>query len=132
MDFVLMLHSLVRWLVLLAAVWAVIKFAIGWLRGGAFGGLDRGLSLGFSGLLDLQALLGLIVLIGGGLAGAGFPRYRLEHAVLMLAAVVVGHLPSRWKQAAPAIRFRNALLCVLGALLLVIAGIAVLPGGLSR
>ena len=132
MDLVLMLHSLVRWLVLLSAVAAIVKFAVGWLRGGAFSGLDRGLSLGFSGLLDLQALLGLIVLIGGGLAGAGFPRYRLEHAVLMLAAVVVGHLPSRWKQAPPAIRFRNALLCVLGALLLVIAGIAVLPGGLSR
>jgi hypothetical protein len=132
MDIVLRLHSLVRWLVLLAAVAAVIKFAIGWLRGGAFGQADRGLSLGFSGLLDLQALLGLIVLIGGGLGGAGFPRYRLEHAVLMLAAVVVGHLPSRWKQAAAAIRFRNALLCVFGALLLVIAGIAVLSGGLSR
>ena len=83
MDLVLMLHSMVRWLVLLAAVAAIVKFAVGWRRGGAFSGLDRGLSLGFSGLLDLQALLGLIVLIGGGLAGAGFPRYRLEHAVTM-------------------------------------------------
>lgn len=130
MAFVLTLHSIVRWLILLVAVAAVTKFALGWRRGGEFTGLDRGLSTGFSGLMDLQALLGLIVLVG--LSSSGFPSYRIEHAVTMLLAVIVGHLPARWKQAAPSLRFRNSLLCIVGALLLVLAGIARLPGGFTR
>lgn len=46
----------------------------------------------------------------------GFPRFRIEHAVLMVLAVVVGHLPSRWKNAQPTVRYRNGLACILGAL----------------
>lgn len=128
MNFILMAHSGLRWLILLIAIVAVIKFAIGWLRGGAFTGLDRGLSVGFSGLMDLQALLGVILLFGLG----GFPSYRLEHLTTMLLAVIVGHLPARWKNAPPALRFRNSLLCIVIALLLVLAGIARLPGGFTR
>ena len=129
MNIILMAHSGVRWLILLVAVIAVVKFAIGWRRGGEFTKVDSGLSAGFSGLMDLQALLGLIVLFG---LGGGFPAYRLEHAVTMILAVIVGHLPARWKKAAPALRFRNSLLCIVGALLLVLAGIARLPGGFTR
>ena len=130
MNIIFMAHSGVRWLILLVAVIAVVKFASGWRRGGAFTSLDRGLSTGFSGLMDLQALLGLIVLFG--LSSGGFPAYRLEHGVTMILAVIVGHLPARWKKAAPALRFRNSLLCIVGALLLVLAGIARLPGGFTR
>ncbi len=130
MVFVLTLHSIVRWLILLVAIIAVVKFAIGWRRGSEFTKMDNGLSAGFSGLMDLQALLGLIVLFG--LSSGGFPAYRLEHGITMLLAVVVGHLPARWKKALPALRFRNSLLCIVGALLLVLAGIARLPGGFTR
>jgi hypothetical protein len=132
-DIVLMIHSLVRWLVLVVAAAAIVKFAIGWLRGGRYDGMDRGLSAGFAGLMDLQMLLGLVMLFGQGFFGElGFPRYRIEHTVMMVLAVVVGHLPRRWKNAPAAVRHRNSLICILVALALVIAGIAVLPGGLSR
>ncbi|MCC6191081.1 MAG: hypothetical protein IT318_18835 [Anaerolineales bacterium] len=133
MDIVLMLHSLVRWLVLLAAVAAIVKFALGWLRGSEWSGLDRGLSTAFSGLMSLQILLGLIVLFGEGFFGdAGFPLQRIEHALIMTLAVALSHLPSLWKNAAPAIRFRNALLCVLIALVLILAGIAVVAGSQNQ
>jgi len=125
------LHSYLRWLIVLVAVIAIIKFAIGWLRGGAFKGMDRGLASGFAGLMDLQVLLGLILLIGLG-ANEGYPMVRIEHATTMIVAAVVGHLPARWKKAADGIRFRNTLFCILGALLLVYVGVMRLPGGWSR
>jgi hypothetical protein len=125
------LHSYLRWLIVLVAVIAIIKFTIGWLRGGAFKGMDRSLASGFAGLMDLQVLLGLILLIGLG-ANEGYPMVRIEHATTMIVAAVVGHLPARWKKAADGIRFRNTLFCILGALLLVYVGVMRLPGGWSR
>ncbi|MFN8384446.1 MAG: hypothetical protein U0V02_21080 [Anaerolineales bacterium] len=132
MNILLMIHSIVRWLIVLVAVVAVVKFALGWLRGGEFKGMDRGLSSGFSGLLDLQVTLGLILMIWTGLAGVGFPMFRIEHATTMIIAAVVAHLPARWKKATDSIRFRNTLFCVLGALLLVYVGVMRLPGGWTR
>ena len=134
MNIIFIAHSHLRWLVLLVAAAAVIKFAIGWLRGGAFKGMDRGLAAGFSGAMDLQATLGLINLLWLGFSadGGGFTRYRLEHAFIMILAAVLGHLPARWKKAADGIRFRNTLFCILGALLLVYIGVAALPGGWAR
>lgn len=128
---VLPTHSFIRWLVVLVGVLAAIKFALGWLRGGGFKGMDRGLAAAFSGLIDLQALLGVILLVGLGLSGEGFLRVRFEHGGFMLAAAILAHLPARWKNAADAVRFRNALFCVLGALLLIYFGVALLPVGWS-
>ncbi|MCQ3936799.1 MAG: hypothetical protein DPW18_07095 [Chloroflexi bacterium] len=125
-------HSYLRWLIVLVAVTAAVKFTLGWLRGGAFKGMDRGLTAGFSGLMDLQAVIGIIMLVGLGTGGEGFPMIRIEHAVTMLIAVVLGHLPARWKNAADTIRFRNALFCILGAMLFVFVGVMRLPGGWSR
>jgi len=132
MVILLMIHSYLRWLIVLVALVAIIKFALGWLRGGEFKGMDRGLSSGFSGLLDLQVTLGLILMIWTGLTGVGFPMFRIEHATTMIIAAVVAHLPARWKNAADKVRFRNTLFCILGALLLVYAGVMRLPGGWSR
>ena len=132
MNILLMAHSGLRWIILLVAVVAVIKFALGWLQGSAFKGMDRGLMSGFSGLMDLQATLGIIFLIWSGFTGAGFPRYRIEHGIIMIIAAVVAHLSARWKNADDKTRFRNNLFIIIAALVLVWVGIAILPGGLSR
>jgi len=133
MNIIFIIHSHFRWVVLLVAVIAAVKFAIGWLRGGAFKGMDRGLAAGFSGVMDLQATLGLINLLWLGFSvDGGFTRYRLEHAFIMIIAAVLGHLPARWKNAADSVRFRNTLFCILGALLLIYIGVATLPGGWAR
>jgi hypothetical protein len=133
MQTLLLIHSYLRWLILLVAVIAVIKFALGWLRGGvAFKGMDRGLASGFSGLVDLQVTIGLILMLWTGFAGVGFPMFRIEHATTMIVAAVVAHLPARWKNAGDQIRFRNTLFCALGTLLLIYLGVMSLPGGWSR
>ena len=127
-----MIHSILRWVIVLVAVAAVVKFTMGWLRGGAFKGTDRGLASGFSGLVDLQATLGLILLVSRGVIGLGFPREHLEHAFTMIIAAVVAHLSARWKNAEDKIRFRNSLFIVLAVLAIVFVGVARLPGGWSR
>ncbi len=133
MQILLMIHSIVRWLIVLVAAIALVKFAIGWLQGGTFKGMDRGLGSGFSGLMDLQAALGLIYLLWDGLTtDIGFPIYRLEHMGVMIVAVIVGHMQSRWKNSDDRTRFRNTFLVILGALGLVFVGVAILPGGWSQ
>lgn len=132
MDTLLEIHSIVRWLIVVVGAVAAIKFVVGWLRETPFSGMDRGLSSGFSGLIDLQVVLGLAFLIWSGVTGAGFPRVRLEHTFIMIIAAVVAHLPARWKEASDKIRFRNSFLAVVGTLLLIVAGVALLPGGWTR
>lgn len=132
MTILFMAHSGLRYLILLVAAIAVVKFALGWLQGGEFKGMDRGLASAFSGLMDLQVTLGLIFLLWDGFTGRGFPLFRIEHAVVMVIAAVVAHLPMRWKNAESKRRFRNTLFAIIGAILLVIVGLMMLPGGLSR
>jgi hypothetical protein len=132
MSVLLIIHSSLRWLIVLVALVAVVKFALGWRRGNAFKSIDRGLVSGFSGLMDLQAALGLIYLIGDGIAGAGFPSFRIEHAITMIIAAVVAHLHVLWKNADDKLRFRNSMLIILDVLVIIFFGIARLPGGLSR
>ena len=124
MNILLMLHAILRWIILLVAVVAIVKFVLGWLQGSAFKGMDRGLMSGFSGLMDLQVTLGIIFLLWSGLAGAGFPTNRIMHGVIMIIAAVVAHLSARWKNADDKTRFRNNLFTVLAALVLVMIGVA--------
>jgi hypothetical protein len=132
MQILLMIHSIVRWLIVLVAVVAAVKFAIGWLRGGAFKSMDRGLTSGFSGLVDLQVTLGIVLMIWSGLAGVGFPMFRIEHAAAMIVAAVVAHLPARWKNADDKKRFRYSLFIVLDVLIIIFIGVARLPSGWGR
>lgn len=130
MEIVLTLHSLVRWLILLVAVVAVVKLGLGWLRGGTFDGLDRGVVAGYSGLLNLQVLLGLILLFGDAVfLGEGFPTARILHAIVMLMAVVAGNLPRRWRQSPAPMRYRGTLAAITASLVLILIGIIIITTG---
>lgn len=129
MEILRIIHSHTRWLILIVALVAIVKFAIGWLRGGSFKGMDRGLAAGFSGLMDLQVTVGLIFLIWTSIVGVPFTPNRIEHLTTMLIAAVVAHLPAMWKKSADNIRFRNTLFCIVGALVLVFVGVTRLRGG---
>jgi len=127
MQFLLTFHGEVRWLVALVGVAAVVRFAYGSFARGRFGGLDRGLMAGFTGLLDVNLLLGLILLFGlpGGMVG-----FRIEHATTMVLAVVAAHVSAMWRRSDDdARKFRNNLVVVLIALALVAIGVLRLRGG---
>ena len=132
MNILLMAHSGLRWLILVVAVIAILKYLMGWLSRGQFKGMDRGLMSGYTGLMDLQVMLGIILLLWTGFTGIGFPLYRIEHAVIMILAAVAAHLSARWRNADDTIRFRNNLFVLLASIVLVVIGITVLPGGLTR
>ncbi len=127
MTFLLKLHGEFRWLVVLVGAIAAIKFAVGWLRGSEFKGMDRGLMAAFTGLLDLNLLMGLILLFG---LGGGMISFRMEHAVTMFLAVVTAHLSAIWRRSGDsATRFRNYLALIVVALALVAVGVLRLRGG---
>jgi uncharacterized membrane protein YfhO len=124
MEFLVMIHSVLRWIIIGLAALAVFKFALGWATNAAFKGMDRGLSAAFSGLLDTQVLLGLILFVWSGLSEDGFPANRWAHMIVMIFAAVAGHVPSRLKALADKQRFLYSLLAVLGVLVLIFIGVS--------
>ena len=128
MDTLLLIHSFVRWIIILVAVIIIVKFAIGWAANSLFKAMDRGLTSAFSGLMDLQVTLGLIYLIWNGIAVSGFPMYRILHGITMIIAAAVAHLPSRFKNLNDKLRFQYSLFAVVGSLILVGIGISFLIG----
>ena len=126
MNTLLAIHSFVRWIIIVVAVIVIIKFAVGWAANSLFRAVDRGLAASFSGLMDLEVLLGLTYLIWNGLAVGGFPLYRILHGVTMLIAAAVAHLPARFKTLNDKLRFRYSLIAILGSLVLIFIGISFL------
>ncbi len=130
MYILLTFHSLLRWLIVAVGALAALKFLFGWLAKKRFSRLDRALSSGFSGLMDAQVLLGFLYFLLTGLAGTGFPMFRIEHMATMLLATLAAHLPSFFKRRGS--KHFTALLAVAGALFLIYLGVARLPGGWNR
>jgi hypothetical protein len=125
MNILLTIHSFLPLIIVAVAVLAIFKFAIGWLMNSPFKGMDRGLVSGFSGLMDLQVLLGLIFFLWNGFTVTGFPGYRWLHMGIMIGAAVLGHLPSRLKMLGDKQRFAASLGALIGALVLIGVGVAV-------
>ena len=81
-------HSGLRYLVLLAAVVALIALAYA-LGTGRATRPARILATTFTGLLDLQIVLGIALVMGG-----MFPDIVIGHLIMMILAVVVAHASS--------------------------------------
>jgi hypothetical protein len=131
MLILLEIHSIIRWLIVIVGIIAIVKFTIGLARKSAFDKMDRGLSAGFSGLMDLQVTLGLLYFFITGFGGVGFPMFRIEHLTTMLLAAVAGHAPAMFKKKAWN-KHAVALGAIIVSLLLVYVGVMRLPGGWSR
>jgi hypothetical protein len=126
LDLLLTIHGEIRWLVALVAIIAIVKFAYGWLTNADYKGVDRILMSVFTVLLDINLLLGLILLISLGTGVAA----RIEHAVTMVIALAIAHSSSLWRRSSvPKTKFRNNLLAIIAALVFVIIGVIRLRGG---
>jgi len=126
---VLNIHSGVRWLVIAVSLISLVWFTLVWLRGKGNEKAIRGLMAAFSGLIDLQVAIGLVLILWSGFAGAGFPRYRIEHAFIMVIAAVVAHLTMRWRNKEIKIRARNNAGLIVVVLIIVFVGVLLLPQG---
>lgn len=111
-TFVLSLHSIVRWLVLLAGIGATVRAVAGWLNHSEWSPLDNRLSLGFMIGVDVQTLLGLILYLflspvterafqdfGAAMANDEARFFAVDHIFLMILVLVLVHagrvLPKR-------------------------------------
>lgn len=126
MTQLVMIHGEIRWLVALAAAVALARFSYGLALKKEYGGLDRGLMAGFTGLLDLNLVLGLVLIVGL----EGMTGRRIEHAVTMLLAAVAAHSSVAWKRSDDsAKKFRNNMIVIVVAVLLVVVAVVRLRGG---
>ncbi len=122
-DLLLSIHNIARWLVLLAALYLIYR-SINGFRNRTYTPTDRQAGQIYTGLMDLQLVLGILLLVSSPLVqnalgnlGAAMQNsqtrfFVAEHWVLMLAAVILAHLgSSRVKKAAEALlKQRQALL----------------------
>ena len=137
-QIVLSLHSIVRWAVVILGVIAVVRAFIGWFGGRQWQQLDDRLGLGFTTVLDINLLLGLLLYFffspittnafkdfGAAMGNSSVRFFLAEHLFIMIIAVVLAHIgrsrskkagddKSKFKQAA--IFFVLAMLAILAAI----------------
>ena len=133
----LIIHSYLRWLVLLAAVVAIAQMTRGYSSGATYGPSDRRYAAIFVGLFDLQFLIGLILYGTSPLTRGAMQHmasamqdshtrfFVAEHPMMMFVALCVAHGASIWSRKAKVDRakFMRASLGFSLALGLILAGI---------
>ena len=123
-------HAHFRWIVVLVAIIALIVFLLTWLGKKDDGKLDRTLMAILMGCVDLQWLMGLILLILRA-TSTGLARQHYEHAFILTLALILGHFSAKWKGSPATLRARNYLFVTIGMILLIIVGVARYPNGWS-
>jgi heme A synthase len=124
MDIIRMIHRFLGETLLLIALIVVILAIIGLVRKKAAERAERIFGFVYSGLLDLQVLLGLVIFIylitiaGSGLLTSRF----ILHPILMILAVVVVHASRARRSAGVPARHWAQLIAYGLSLLLVFAG----------
>lgn len=126
MRFVDSAHWTLPWLILVIGMYAVIRFARGYIHEAAFTKIDQRLVAVFSGLMDLQGALGLIFFIVTGLEGIGFPSNRILHGSFMLVAVIIPHISSRWGDSDDQTRHLNNFFGILSSFLIMLVGLSLI------
>ncbi|MCA9954253.1 MAG: hypothetical protein KC434_06010, partial [Anaerolineales bacterium] len=103
----------------------IVKFAWGLIQKSEYKSIDRGLMSALVGLIDLNFLMGLILLFN-----RGFDRQAVEHAGTMFVAVLLAHSNAAWRKSTDsAKKFRNNLILVVVVLALVFVGVITIRGG---
>lgn len=139
-DVLLAIHNIIRWVVVILLIVTVVRSVVGWIGKREWLENDsRLVSFSMMGI-DIQLLLGLLLYIFFSPLGLetitnqGFsfvmdnPEYRFfafEHGLLMLLAVVFGHLGSIFtkREEDSTAKFRRATIWFGLALIIVLVGI---------
>jgi hypothetical protein len=137
-DTLVTIHSIVRWLVVIAAVLALAAAYRGWSGKRAWGAFENTTGLAFTSLFDLQAAIGLIIFFFVSPITSGLFRnfnatiadpsghyFTFEHMLPMLIALAVAHVGrSRSKKAATDKgKFRQAAIFFTIAVVIVLVSI---------
>ena len=135
---VLTIHSLVRWVVVIAGIAAVIMAYAGWFGNRRWTSSTVRLNMLFTTFLDLNVLLGFFLYfilspltrgalqnMGDAMKDSNVRFFTVEHLLIMLVAVVVAHIgSSRAKKAADDKgKFKQAAIFFTIAMILIFLGI---------
>ena len=137
LDIIRVIHSIVRWLVVLVGLWAVVRAWLGLFVGRNWNSWDRMAGQFFITALDFQLLLGVLLFflntearsavqdisISVPLASLGFSIFR--HVGFTLLAAIIAHLGSRSTRKAATTRTRFARAALLFTLALVLLYFAI-------
>ena len=136
-TFVLAVHNIMRWIVIVLAIVALVRAYWGWFGKREWSLTDRKVGMYFSISMDVQLLLGLILYfglspitraaiqnIGAAMAEAGLRFFALEHLLVMLLAVIVVHIGTALSRKADdsMAKHRRAAIWFTLAVLLILVG----------
>lgn len=144
---ILAIHNIFRWIVVVAAILALVRAYRGWLRKGDWNKADGRAGMFFTISMDIQLLLGLLLYlffspitraalsnIGAAMSDPGARFFAIEHFFYMFLAVVFAHLGNTFskKAAQPADKHRRAAIWYTLAVLAILLGMPwmrpLLPG----
>ncbi len=103
-SFLLILHSWLRWLILIAAVWTVVRALRGMIGHKHYTKGDNRSSLFFSIFMDIQFLAGIFLYfvrgwakkwsgdVGAMMGNSAARFFALEHLLLMVIALILVHI----------------------------------------
>ena len=118
------IHSMLRWLILSLAIFGAARSFVSMLSVSArFSRLDLGVSRAYPILIDLQVLLGLLLVLAWLTIQQAVPWI---HPIIMIPAVVVAHLSRRFAAQPDRKRHQAQLAIYLGSLALVVIGLLVI------
>lgn len=139
MSFLIGLHNLTRWIVVILAVFALYRAYSGWLGKKEWTETDRKAGVFFGIGMDIQLLLGGILYFIGNWGVKAFALaeavpaaqrmstlfFAIEHSTIMLLAVILTHVGSVMTRKAPdaASKHKRAAIWFTVAVLLVIVAI---------
>ena len=123
-DTLIYLHSVLRWLILSLAVFGTARSFVSVLSVSArFSRLDLGVGRAYSLLLDLQLLVGILLVLAALTLQEPVPWI---HPIIMVPAVVIAHLSRRFAAQPDRKRHQAQLAIYLSSLALVAIGLAVI------
>lgn len=125
MDFVLILHNIMRWVVIVMAVYALVRMYKGVFGKGEFVESDRKALSWFAISMDIQLVLGLVLYIAGSWWANSIRFFAMEHIGIMIIAVVLAHLAVIFSKRAQtaASKFKRGAIYATLAILAVLVGI---------
>ena len=127
MNYILFLHSNIRWALIAIALSTIVIYILCSTKVVRYSRFTRLYSVAFAGILDLQTLLGIILLIVNTLnTGPAYFRFALPHTISMLLAVVTAHIAARWSKS-PDKTVRTLIATILASLF-ILSGIREITG----
>jgi uncharacterized membrane protein YfcA len=136
-NYLLLIHNLFRWIILIMVVFTLYNNYRGWRKKKTFTRRDKALNSAFVGTLDIQFVIGLVLYfffssytkeafqnMAEAMKHKDLRYWAVEHITMMVAGLVIAHIGSvvSRKSKTDEERFRKAFYYFLVALIIILAG----------